>query len=502
MPQRHSRRLAALSTLLGTGASVAITIAQAFLLIPLCLTYLGAQLYGAWLAASELLIWVQLLDLGIPNLMTQRIGASVGQHDDGTVSRWSGTGLCVLAAIGLALSGAAILCAPLVTAWAGVPVNEAAAFTASFRLGAVASAILLGYHGVLGIARGVQITGLVNAAQVTAVLSGLDVSAGLLVAGFGIWALACGLLARAVVSAGGAALFMIDARRTAGVRPGGPSMAVLRDMAGLAPSMAGANAGYLLANYTEVMLVTTVFGPIAAAVYALTRRAIDGIRSLLESIAWAVYGGFAQLVTAADRHRARAILHEILWLRLGAACLCGAVVLGVNEAFVTLLFGAENFGGILLTAGFAAQMILGGQAFLSNYLFRAAGHVREGSILLAGEAIGRVAAVAAALAVMGLAAGPWAGAGVSAIAMMMTLRRLERELPPSDAPGSGATAGSRLAPYVLFVFGLTVAIVTVPLSWAYVGGVTLMLTICSAAVLWWALPRTVAEGSLMRWIRT
>ncbi len=49
MPQRHSRRLAALSTLFGTGASVAITIAQAFLLIPLCLTYLGAQLYGAWL---------------------------------------------------------------------------------------------------------------------------------------------------------------------------------------------------------------------------------------------------------------------------------------------------------------------------------------------------------------------------------------------------------------------------------------------------------------------
>ena len=68
-------------------------------------------------------------------------------------------------------------------------------------------------------------------------------------------------------------------------------MAVLRDMATLAPSMAGANAGYLLANYTEVMLVNTMFGPVAAAVYALTRRAMDGVRSLLESIAWAVYGG-------------------------------------------------------------------------------------------------------------------------------------------------------------------------------------------------------------------
>ena len=84
MPQRPSRRRAALSTLFGTGATVAITIAQAFILIPLWLTYLGGGLYGAWLATSELLVWLQLLDLGIPNLMTQRIGASVGQCDEGT----------------------------------------------------------------------------------------------------------------------------------------------------------------------------------------------------------------------------------------------------------------------------------------------------------------------------------------------------------------------------------------------------------------------------------
>ena len=54
----------------------------------------------------------------------------------------------------------------------------------------------------------------------------------------------------------------------------------------------------------------------------------------------------------------------------------------------------------------------------------------------------------------------------------------------------------------LFLSGLAVAIVTVPLSWVYVGGVVVVLTISSAAVFWWALPLAVAEGSLMRWIRT
>ena len=280
---------------------------------------------------------------------------------------------------------------------------------------------------------------------------------------------------------------MIDARKTAGFRPGRPSMAVLRDMATLAPSMAGANAGYLIANYTEVMLVNTMFGPVAAAVYALTRRAMDGVRSLLESIAWAVSGGFAELVTAEDRHRARVVLHEILWLRLGAACLCAAVVLG-ERGFVTLLFGAENFGGILLTAGFAAQMILSGQSFLANYLF--ARRVRAGRFDSAGRR-GRHSrgAGAGALAMVGLAGAPWAAAAVSGVVMMITLRRLDRELPGRMHRPPLCTIGSRLAPDFVFLSGLVVAILTVPLSWMYVGGVVVLLTISSAAVFWWAFHR-------------
>ena len=147
-------------------------------------------------------------------------------------------------------------------------------------------------------------------------------------------------------------------------------------------------------------------------------------------------------------------------------------------------------------------MILSGQSFLSNYLFRAAGHMREGSILLAAEAVTRVALVAGALAVVGLAGGPWAAAAVSGVVMMMTLRRLDGELPGSNAPASALTTRSRLAPALVFLSGLVVAILTVPLSWTYVGGVVVLLAISSAAVLWWASPPAVAEGSLMRWIRT
>ena len=501
MVQRQSRRRAALSTLVGTGATVAITVAQAFILIPLCLANLGTALYGAWLAASELLIWLQFLDLGIPNLMTQRIGASVGRNDDIEAAQWAGTGLWALITVGAALTVLALIAAPFIAMWVRVSAADADAFTASFRIGALASAILLTYNGVLGIARGAQLTGLMNAAQVAGALTGLVVAIALLLAGFGVWALAFGLLARAVISLLGAALFVIGARRASGVRLGRPSAAVLRQMLGLAPSMGAANAAYLLANNSELLLVNTLFGPVPAAVYALTRRAMEGFRQLLDSIAWAVYGSFAHLVTAEDRHRARTVLDEVLWLRLAAACLCGAVVLAVNQPFVTLLFGAEHFGGVWLTAGFAVQMIVGGQTFLANYLLRATGLVREGSILLMSEAAARVAAIAAGLLMAGLAGAPWAAVAVSACALFVMRRALHRALPPALSATSPPPMGSRLAPFALLAFGLAVAVVRIPVSWASVGGVAAALTIVGAVVLWWMLPPFVSDGSLMRWNR-
>jgi O-antigen/teichoic acid export membrane protein len=499
---RQSRRQAAIATLIGTGGTVAITIGQAFLLIPLCLAYLGTHLYGAWLGASELLIWVQLLDMGIPNLLTQRIGAAVGQEDRVLAARWASTGLLVLLGIGAVLAATAIVAGPLVTTWAQVPSTEADAFTACFRIGAVASAILLVGNGAVGISRGVQITQVVSAAQVLGALIGLALTAGLLLSGFGIWALALGLLGRSLISLGGAWMFLVRASGQTGIPVMGPSGIVLRETAELVPAMAAGSAGYLLANNTEILLVTTIFGPVTSAVYALTRRALDGLRSLLDSVAWAVYGAFAHLVTADDRHRARAVLHELLWVRFAAACLCGAVAVSVNRPFVSLLFGPENFGGLWLTVAFAVQMILGGQAFLANYLLRAAGRVKEGSYLLGAEALVRITVMLGGFLAIGLAGAPAAAAASSAGALILMLRWLDRDLPASGIDRMSIRLRSRLAPVLVFGVGVAIAILGGPASWRSVILVAGVVGVSGAAFLWLARPVAADGASLLRRSRT
>jgi O-antigen/teichoic acid export membrane protein len=497
---RESRRHAAWATLTGTGLTVCITVAQAFLLVPLCLSHLGAALYGAWRGAFELLVWVQLLDCGIPNLLTQRVAAALARGDHAGAARWTSTAMTMLIIIAclLALTGA--LVAPFVGRWVDVPHDQAATFMRCFQVGVLASAVLLVFNGLFGLSRGAQLTALVNASQVAGVLASLVVSIVLLIKGWGLWALPMGLLVRALLSLVGGLTFLWRLPHDRGGQIVRPSRVLAGEIVSLAPSMASGNVGYLLANNSEIFLVATIFGPVAATTYALTRAAIDGLRNLLDSFAWAVYGGFSHLVTAVDRYRARAVLHEVLWLRLAAACVCGAVAIAVNRTFVTRLFGADHFGGVWLTAGFAVQMVLGGQSFLANFLYRAAGHVGAGSRWLAAEAVARVLAMLTGFFLIGLPGAPWAAAVVSTAALLLMIGLLDRTLPASDVRAAAGQWTSQIAPIVVLALGVAIALMDPSHSWIGLVATGTTIVLAGGGLLWLTVPASSGVGALPRWL--
>ncbi len=468
--------------MLGSGASILISVAQAFLLMPLGLDVLGGQLYGAWLAATELLTWIQVLDLGIPNLVTQRVGAAVGKGDRDATGQWFAAGQFCLIVTGVVLMAIGVAGAPFVTRWAQVPAHEANVFTACFQTGVVANVLLMLFNGFLGLSRGVQRTAIVNAASVAGATAGFATALGMLIAGFGLWALAAGFVVRALICLAGGLVFLANLTRGGYVMPLRPPPAVVREIVHLTPPMAAANVGYLFANLSELVLVNTFFGPVVALVYAVTRRMADGVRMLLDTIAWAVYGGFAHLVTSDERHRARQVLSEVLSLRFACACLGAAVYVAVNQSLVTLLFGAENFGGLALTFAFGLQLIVAGQGFLVNYLYRAAGHVREGSLLLAGEAVVRVAAIIAGLRLGGLVAAPAAATASAWTGMAITSARLSRILPPSDA-ATGEATRLRAAGVVIFSAGVLAAAAQPAASWPAVAMVAATLTVAGGGAM-------------------
>ena len=481
---RVDRRSAAMATFAGNGLTVAITVAQAFLLIPVCLTHLGPGLYAAWLAASELLIWVQMLDGGLPNLLMQRVGALAGRGEWDLAARWASTVFAGLLVVGLGLSGLALGLAPLVVDWLGIGGADRATFVACFRIGALASVLLMLSNGCVGLARGVQKTAVINVSQVAGAAVGLVVSLGLLVMGWGLWAMAMGLAARAAVALTGAIWFIGQLPGSSARWVAVPSRSVALEVGQLLPFMATSSVGYVLASNSEVLLVTSVLGPLPALAYALTRRAFDGVKSLLDTVAWAVSGGFAHLVSAGDRGRSRGVLREILWLRLALASLGVAIGVSVNEPFVALLFGPGQFAGVGLTLAFGLQVIVTGQSFLVNYLWRATGRVREGSVLLAIEALLRVLGAYLGLVALGVVGAPIATALVAALTLVFAHRRLTQVLPDGDdVPVTGAMLW---APVVPLTLAAAATVLPIPATWPAVVTIVAVVGIVGASTLWWS----------------
>src|SRR5262245_81108 len=96
------RRRAAIATLLGTTTNTFVVSLQAVILAPLYLHFVGSRLYGSWLASGEMLVWMQTLDLGLPNVLIQRIGAADGAGDDRTSGEYFATGALFLLLLSVA----------------------------------------------------------------------------------------------------------------------------------------------------------------------------------------------------------------------------------------------------------------------------------------------------------------------------------------------------------------------------------------------------------------
>jgi Na+-driven multidrug efflux pump len=269
------------------------------------------------------------------------------------------------------------------------------------------------------------------------------------------------------------------------------------------PSLTAGSVGYLAVGFSELALVTTLFGPAAAAMYGLTRRAADAARSILDAFAASVHGGFAHLIGSEARERARMVAREILVARWVFACLAAAVYAALNPSLVILLFGAENWGGPWLTLAFACNLVASGSTYMVNYLYRAAGAVREGSLLLAAGGVAHVAATLAGLWLFGLVGAPAAGTLVAILVFAVNARRFDGLLPGKRSATPLADRRVTWFGVGLVAAGALSGALTGDLSWTGQAALAGVLLLLGGATFLWLHPmlRRTLSGALGGWLR-
>ncbi|HWE49178.1 MAG TPA: hypothetical protein VG273_05295 [Bryobacteraceae bacterium] len=462
------RRYAAACTMVGNASVMVILSAQALVLMPLYLHCIGARLLGAWLATGDVLVWLQAFDLGLPNLMIQRIGAAHGRNDNTAIGAWLASGLAVLSGIALCLAVAGFFVASAIPGWMRITGAEAVLLRSCFRVSAVGASLCVFNNGFVGFSRGIQDTGKMNGVMLISVIAAFLTAVSAATAGLGLWAPALAAAARALTLMVGGSLFVSPYLR-------GPLRghfridgAVVRELFAILPATALGGIGYAAMNQSQIALAAVFLRPEAALVLSVTRKAADLLRSIADTIASSVYGSFASLAGSQERSRAFRVLHQLCALRSAVVIAGAAAYVAVNQVLVGKWVGPRQYGGLPLTMLIAVETVVVGGSYLFNYLYRATGPVARGSLMLLLEALMRVPLIIAGLKWLGLPgaslAATFTAAGFFFVGRRWTLHRLSRE-PAEGYSTPGAVWATRL---FFCMLGIALGMRPPAASWSYV----------------------------------
>ncbi len=403
------RRRAALGSFLGSFANTLLVSLQAVLLVPFVLRNVGPAVYGAWLASGDLLNWIQVMDLGLQSILIQRVGAAHGSGDEKRAGRWFLTGALVLGLLALVLTGAGFGLAAVVPDVFHLSGADAGLLSSCFAVGCLAAGIALFNNAFVGLGRAIQETQFIHGVLFISSLFGLLTALALLWCGLGLRAIALAMLVRSLVALAGGLWFLLVVVPRELRRHFRLDRAVLKAYLKSIPATSLGGIGFALVSQSETAIVGNLAGPQLALIYNLTRKAADVGKNLVDMIGFASYGGFAHLTALAPPTEIRRVYLELRFLRLAAAIAVAGAYLLVNHALVRVWVGEAAFGGPLLTGLFTVQLVVTGDSYLVNYLFRATGAVERGSWILAAEALLRMGMMVVGMRLLGVHGIPLAG---------------------------------------------------------------------------------------------
>ena len=475
-----NRMRSATSTFAGSTATTMLVSIQALVMMPLYMLHIGPTMYGAWLATGEMLVLMLAFDMGIPNIIIQRIGAALAISDKKAIGAYFGTGATILCAFAVGLGLVLAMLAPFVPSWVHLRGTEAQLLQNAFLLGIVSICLMLVNFIFQGLSRGLQETTTINVSSFVATLVGFVTTFLLLLNGLGLWSISIGVTVRAVLTLLGSfyfLLFRVDNEIRASVRY---DREIAKEFRSLSPPMFVAGVSYGFMNNSQVLLAAILLGPEKATIFGLTRKAADVARNVLDAVGNASYGGFANLFASGDKMRSQSVYREIIaiYLAVGLALMCAYTA--TNPSLVGVWVNKEMFGGTTLTILIALSTLIGGWSYLTLSLYRSTNQHKAVSSALLIECLCRLPAMVGFLLLFGLPGLPLGTIATGLVSGLWAHFRIRNLIESKIETGAHQTFvwGARIA---MFFVGIVICTLSIRPTWAFVlgagGAIALLSTV-------------------------
>jgi O-antigen/teichoic acid export membrane protein len=395
-------------------------------LTPFLLFRIGQHDYGLWLVGTQLMFYLGLLDLGVTALLPRETAFATGRA--GSLSEAKELPSIIGQTSRLVLWQTPIVAMAAIAVWLFLP-NEWAGLQQPIAvvLGTFVLTFPLRIFGA--VLQGLQDLSFIGKANMAGFFIGTGVTVTLVLTGFGLYAVALGW-AVTQVSTAGANWYRLR-KHFPGVLP--PSLPKLRREIVRVQMKQGFwissnQIAQVLLTGTDLLIIGKLFGPLAVVPYACTAKLISVMSNQPQLLMQAATPALSQLRAGESRERLSQVCIALTqaMLMISGAVVC--IVLAVNQGFVGRWVGADQFGGLALTALILLSMLLRHWNVTLGYALFSFGYEKRLCATAVTDGVITVGAIAVFVSLFGIAGAPLGSIlGVSCISLPLNLRALARE---------------------------------------------------------------------------
>ncbi len=407
MGKSPSRKRATILQAMGGYVNTAIVIIQGLLLVPLYLHYIGAHVYGLWLASGGMLGVLGVVNFGVGSMVIQRVAKAYGNNNRAQAGTYFVNGAVVYFVICLFYVLVGYLASFFLPEILNISGNDAELLKQCFLLAVAAMAIGIFNECLRGWGQALLRPVFPAVSIAVGRLFGIGIIVWMLFDGFGLWAIPTGLLLAEIL------IFLLNMFNAVQLFRGlkiriGLDLDIIKEYMRTSPALMMARVGNTLSREADPLLITMLLSPEVTTAYMITRRAADVVFRMLNVITGSIMGSFAHLNGCGDKKQTSAIAQKLLTLNFSMGIIGFATYVGANHSFVSLWVG-ESFvldQNIILFVGLA----YGARTFrglLGQLLFGVGDFVYPSVVILL-EGVGRVALTLGLLSVLGIIGVPLA----------------------------------------------------------------------------------------------
>lgn len=360
----------------GTALITIIDVIQTFLFIPMYIHFFGERLYGLWVGSGGLIAALTFVDMGIGNLVVQRVAKAYGQKNFNSISKYFSTGLCLhLLLMSLLFITSLFIGNQLINIFKFDTSAELQNIKFAFRVASLALVFTL-INGIIeGCLQSLQLPLFGRTLNVFSALIGAIISFYLMVNGYGVASISIGLVSRSLISLlpNSIYLYIIFGRNN--LKFFYFDWLILNELIRLSISQLISSLGGAIVNNIEPVIINIFVSPQMAVFFSVNKKVSSLIRSTLDKIGGILFPSVAHMHASETKLHFSKFMLRFIQVIIPLSFMLFMVGALLNENFIKLWINEKQYLGDLVNWTISGALFISFIMAISFYLLAAVGDI-------------------------------------------------------------------------------------------------------------------------------